>query len=73
GKVTLYKGQVFAGDLEPDGDVDLADFAAFAAWWLETDCANQGGCGGADILNDGQVLLDDLQELMSNWLLGPRW
>jgi hypothetical protein len=73
GYTSIYPGQVFAGDLEPDGDVDLADFAWFAAWWLETDCGSKANCGGADIFGDGQVLLDDLLAIIDNWLLGPRW
>jgi hypothetical protein len=73
GYASIYLGQVFAGDMEPDGDVDLADFVLFAGWWLSTDCGSQADCGGADILLDGQVLLDDLSELAGNWLLGPRW
>ena len=69
-KVHLFEGLVFAGDMEPDGDVDLADFAAFSAWWLDTDCGSKDDCGGADIGGDGEVLIDDFAELMANWLAG---
>lgn len=69
GYVSIYLGQVPAGDFEPDGDVDLDDFSVLAAWWLAGDCG-MSGCGGADILGDGSVLLDDLAALAGNWLMG---
>jgi hypothetical protein len=53
------------GDFEPDGDVDLADFAAFALHWLEINCCV---CGGADLTCDGNVWLDDLLAFAKNWL-----
>jgi hypothetical protein len=52
-------------DFEPDGDVDLADLAAFAAHWPDTDC---GACGGADLTWDGNVDLYDLLVCAENWL-----
>ncbi len=52
-------------DLNDDKNVDLADFAIFAQWWLKSNCDN---CGGADLTGDGQVRLDDLRELTSSWL-----
>ena len=70
GNVHLFEGVVFAGDLEPDGDVDLSDFATFAMWWLDSDCGSKDDCGGADILGDGDVLLDDFATLATNWLAG---
>jgi subtilisin family serine protease len=54
-------------DFEPDGDVDLADLAAFAAHWPDTAC---GACGGADLTGDANVDLDDLLVCAINWLLG---
>ena len=69
-KVHLFEGLVFAGDMEPDGDVDFADFAAFAPWWLEGDCGSKNDCGGADIYGDGDVLLDDFAAMAGNWLAG---
>jgi hypothetical protein len=56
---------VYLGDIEPDGDVDLADFAAFAGYWQDTNC---GTCGGADLTGDGKVDFADLAELAKNWL-----
>ena len=70
GYTNIYLGLVFAGDMEPDGDVDLADFSTFAMWWLDSDCGSKDDCGGADILGDGDVLLDDFATLIQNWLAG---
>jgi hypothetical protein len=52
-------------DLNDDRNVDLADFAIFAQWWLKSNC---GDCGRADLTGDGQVRLDDLREFTNNWL-----
>lgn len=56
------------GDFEPDGDVDLADFAAFAVHWPNTVCDD---CGGADLTGEGNVDWNDLREFAANWLAGP--
>jgi hypothetical protein len=56
---------VYLGDIEPDGDVDFADFAVFAGYWQNTNC---GKCGGADFTGDGIVDTYDLAELAENWL-----
>jgi len=59
------------GDLDMNGYVDLADFADFAAHWLETDCdLGNSFCGGADINQIDDVGLDDLLILTGNWLEG---
>ena len=55
------------GDFEPDGDIDLIDFAWFADQWLNADC---GFCFGADLNSDLDVNIDDLVILTENWLLG---
>jgi len=55
------------GDTEPDGDVDLMDFAVFAARWPDTGC---GICSRADLTCDGEVGLDDLKVFTDNWLAG---
>lgn len=73
GYSSIYLGQVFAGDLEPDGDVDLEDFAVLAGWWMVSGCGQTTGCGGADLAADGQVDVLDLAAMAGNWMLGPRW
>jgi hypothetical protein len=65
GKVHLYQGIPTPGDMDGDGDVDFADFSAFAACWNEADGAQ---CEAADITGDGQVNADDLHQLAANWL-----
>jgi hypothetical protein len=53
------------GDFEPDGDVDLADFARLAIRWQDTVC---DACGKADLTGDGRVDLEDIVEFAENWL-----
>lgn len=60
------------GDLDYDCDVQLDDFAEFAAWWLRKDCLE---CGGADFSGDGLVEIDDLVIFAEHWLMdfdGPK-
>ena len=58
----------YAGDVEPDNDIDLADFAAFARSWLETDCSPANDyCRFTDILHDGTVDQRDLMLFLENW------
>lgn len=57
----------YLGDFEPDGDVDMVDFAKLAQRWLDSDC---GQCGGIDLDCDSNVGLEDLLELTGNWLEG---
>ena len=55
-----------AGDIDNDCDVDLDDFAALAAQWLNTDCS---ACGGANLEgSDGDVDYADLKVITDNWL-----
>jgi hypothetical protein len=65
GKVHLYQSIPQPGDIDNDYDVDLVDFALFAAYWQRENC---DGCGGADFNGDGKVDIDDLVELLTYWL-----
>ncbi len=56
-----------AGDFEPDGDVNFADFAWFALNWMDT---GFGVCSGADLTGDGNVDSRDLKKFADNWLAG---
>jgi len=58
---------VYVGDFDFNGSVDMLDLAMFAAHWPEISC---GACDGADLTGDGEVGLDDLRELVANWLAG---
>jgi hypothetical protein len=59
------------GDLDGDGGVDGEDFATFFAWWLETGCGPENDwCEWADTNQDGAVNMDDLLEVIINWLAG---
>ena len=49
--------------------VNLEDFATFASWWLEISCdAGNDYCGGADLVGEDGVNIDDLKILASEWL-----
>jgi len=52
-------------DFERDGDVDVADFASFALYWLDIRC---GHCGGADLNGDLDVDGVDLMLFSEYWL-----
>jgi hypothetical protein len=67
GTTGFGSGPYYLGDSEPDGDVDLIDFARFAQRWLDSGC---GFCGGADFDCDEEVGLEDLAEFVNNWLAG---
>ena len=55
-------------NLDVDEDVDLKDFAMFAAHWGETNCGHRYWCGGADLNHSRTVDMDDLAILARNWL-----
>jgi len=67
GKVHLYSGIPEIGDMDGNGNVDIADLALFADYWSQTDC---GRCGGADLTGDGNVDIDDLICFIEIWLSG---
>ncbi len=65
GSVHCFRDFVSA-DLDKDAEVRLADFAAFTAQWMQSDC---GDCGGADIAgNDSFVNEDDLALFCMDWM-----
>ena len=55
-------------ELNDDDDtiVNLSEIAHLGTYWLQNGCGN---CGGIDITGDGNVLLDDLVEILSDWML----
>ena len=55
-------------DFDYDGIVNFVDFATFASYWQNTDCAILNNCEGADFGPDGDVDLEDLKQFASNWL-----
>jgi len=60
-------------DFEPDGDVDLVDFAFFAKCWLDTNCAaSNKWCNGTDLDNNTIVDLSDLATFVEYWLEGTK-
>ena len=60
--------EILAGDLNGDDHVDFTDFAVFARYYLNTDCQEPDWCLGTDSEPDGDVDLDDLNFMLSEWL-----
>lgn len=65
-----YEAFPIAGDVEPDEDVDLADFCGLASVWMDGCDEGGGWCDGADTDQDGSVDLTDLMNLVVHWLWG---
>lgn len=61
----------YAGDFEPDGDVDLNDFAILAQAWLTQDGQNQyNPVCDMDASSNGIINIQDLAIFAQNWLAG---
>lgn len=57
-------------DFTGEWQVDMADLAAFAAWWMRADCDSLNGwCQGRDFDLSTEVGLEDLQVCCDEWLL----
>ena len=54
------------GDINGDGQVDLADFEILINNWGASGCTEPSWCGSADINKDGQVDSADLQILLDS-------
>jgi hypothetical protein len=54
------------------GRIDLADFAKFASYWLES-CSEPQWCGACDLHQSKKVDFADLEELSENWLWQAGW
>jgi hypothetical protein len=63
--------QPMPGDIEPDGDIDLTDFAAFSQAWLSQDGQTEfiPACD-IDSSADGIINLQDMAVFIENWLAG---
>jgi len=58
-----------AGDFDGSRRVDLIDLAAFAARWMDTDCAKSNcWCKQTDLDKLGTVDMADLAILTQHWL-----
>ena len=58
------------GDLDGDGDVDIADLARLTIYWLNSDCAAPDWCSLADHNHSGTVNMADFACLANFWLAG---
>jgi parallel beta-helix repeat protein len=70
GRADIGADEVYpaAGDFEPDEDVDLADLAYFAGYWLNGACVTPSWCNGTDMNQSGAVNLSDFVYLGRHWL-----
>ena len=57
-------------DFDNECDVDFSDYAVFGLYWLRSDCAGPGWCGGADFNQSQKVDTEDLAVLIGHWLSG---
>jgi hypothetical protein len=55
-------------DIDTDWDVDFADFALFANYWMNEDCNEPAWCEGADFNKTGEADILDLSILTEHWL-----
>jgi hypothetical protein len=58
------------GDIEPDGDVDLKDFAIFSEAWLAEEGQNRyvPACD-IDSLSDGIINMEDVAVFVQHWMV----
>ncbi len=65
----LSAGYGLTSDIHSDCYVDFKDFGVVAKYWLNTDCASQDDCEGADFEpSDGDVDYFDLGTFVQQWL-----
>lgn len=67
---TDFAAIVLLGDFEPDGDVDLVDFAIIAAAWMSDDTPTANWNADCDLDGSGDIGIDDLVKFTENWLTG---
>ena len=68
-QMTMEFTTAMAGDLELDGDVDLADFAVLSTGWQNGCSEANNWCQDKDIDSSSQVDLGDIQMVADNWLI----
>ncbi|MBN1436644.1 MAG: BspA family leucine-rich repeat surface protein [Sedimentisphaerales bacterium] len=69
GLAAVAWGACPSGDFSGDCRVNLEDFAVMADWWLEDCNAVNDFCEGVDLDFSGQVDVDDLIYIASQWRL----
>lgn len=70
--ITIYgfDKEMFATDLDGDGDIDAVDLALLGRYWQKTAC---GPCGRADFNGDNKVGVEDLAKFAFDWLNEYYW
>ena len=65
---------MLAGDISADGKVNMTDYALLGGQWQATGCdGTNGWCNGADVDESGDVGLDDLAQVATDWIKGNVW
>lgn len=67
---TDFAAIVLLGDFEPNGDVDLVDFAIIAAAWMSDDTPTANWNPICDLDGSGDIGIGDLVKFSENWLAG---
>lgn len=62
--------KAYRADITADSQIDFADFAAFAQYWLIDNCSAPTWCDTADIDHSSITDNEDLQYLIDTWLKG---
>lgn len=60
--------RLYTVDFNADSNVDLADYAVLADYWMNQNCAVSNWCGGTDLNRSGSVDLYDLDKFLEYWL-----
>ncbi len=68
GGVVFGSGLTKRSDLNCDWQVNIADYAKFAAQWLMTGCSEPDWCSHADLNRQGVVDITDLAVFSQSWL-----
>ncbi|MHC4741572.1 MAG: hypothetical protein ACYS8Z_06665 [Planctomycetota bacterium] len=63
--------RLFTVDFDVNGDVNLADYAILAAFWMNQNCGDFNWCNAADLNRSGSVDYRDWAELANYWLIDP--
>jgi len=65
-----YAETLLLGDFEPDGDVDLVDFAIMSLAWLSDDTPTPNWNEVCDLDGSGVIDIGDMVKLAEGWMVG---
>jgi len=61
-------GRLYTVDFNADGNVDLADYAVLADYWMNRNCAASNFCDRTDLNRSNSVNFYDLAKFLEYWL-----